>query len=168
MLTCEKKLRQANNLNENNILTIVQVEIYSNNDKTLTNHVKLAIYDENKKKLNLSVCDNEEVRINYKTKKIDNIAEKINNYLNTDINLLNIESPNYNICSIQFIKNEDDLYLKNEILSLFACDINCEYESFNMINQTISCICSSLLDIESKIEEPPAIKKKNLALLLVL
>lgn len=66
MLKCETKLRQTNNLSENSTLTIVQVEIYSNNSRTLTNNVKYAIYDENKNKLNLSVCKNEKVGINYK------------------------------------------------------------------------------------------------------
>ena len=47
MLKCETKLRQTNNLSENSTLTIVQVEIYSNNSRTLTNNVKYAIYDEN-------------------------------------------------------------------------------------------------------------------------
>ena len=47
----------------------MQVEIFSNNQKTLTNNVKFAIYDENKNKLNLDVCKDEKVIINYKIKK---------------------------------------------------------------------------------------------------
>ena len=69
MLNCETKLKQGNNVDLNNKLIIVLLEIFSDNSKTLTNNIKLVIYDENKKKLNLSLCDGEKVKINYKMKK---------------------------------------------------------------------------------------------------
>jgi len=48
---------------------IVQVEIVSKHFETLTNNVRFVIYDENKTKLDLSVCDGVNIRINYKIKK---------------------------------------------------------------------------------------------------
>ena len=50
LLNCEQNLIESFNLSYNSIITIVQVEIYSSNDERLTNHVKFAIFDENKKK----------------------------------------------------------------------------------------------------------------------
>ena len=158
---CEKKLREANNLNKDNIITIVQVEIYSNNDKRLTNHVKFAMFDENKKKMDLSICDGEEVIINYRLKESD--TQKINNFLkDDDITLLNSKLIPFDkdICSFQFLDNEKALNLKNEQRSLYACEINCKYILLDLPNQKIVCKCFSLNSIESEIEEPTFKEKK--------
>ena len=167
MLNCDSKIKLANNLSLNSILTIVQVEIYSNNIKTLTNNVKFAIYDENKNKLNLSVYKDEKVIINYKLKSIESIISKIHEYLLIDIDILNIESPPFNdICWGQIIVNGKDLNLGDRIEKLYLnyseCDINCQYDKTNIQKRIISCNCTSLLNIESKIEEP-TFKQKYLS-----
>ena len=176
LLNCEEKLRLANNLNENNTLTIVQVEIYSKNNKTLTNNVQFAIYDENKKKLNLSLCDGEKIRINYKMKKKEyyDIIIKVKDYMDFGVDLLDIESPFFNdICSNHIVEiNDKFLNLEERIKLLYInysiCDFNCEYDKINIDNKTISCNCTSLIGIESNIEEPKfkqkAYKKQYLSL----
>ena len=56
---CENILRKTNNLNSSNILTVFQIEIDNIHEQSLINNVEYAIYNENKKKLNLSACENE-------------------------------------------------------------------------------------------------------------
>ena len=51
----------------------------------------------------------------------------------------------------------NDIYVNYSI-----CDNNCEYEKININKLTISCICTSLLSIESK-TETPAFKQKDLS-----
>ena len=84
--------------------------------------------------MNLSICDGQQVIINYKLKEKD--AHKIMNYFNNeDINLLNTEFPfDKDICSIQFLNNEEALKLKNEAITLYAYDIYCYYCVLNFIN----------------------------------
>jgi len=49
LLNCETKLKLDNNISESNNLIIVLLELFSDNHQTLTNNIKLAIYDEKKK-----------------------------------------------------------------------------------------------------------------------
>ena len=167
LLNCQTKLKQTNNLNDNNILTIVQIEIYSDNNKTLTNNVRFVIYDENKKKLNLSGCDGEKVKINYKMKNNYEIFYKLEVYSDLGIDLLDIESPFFNdICYHDIIiLNDEFLNLSKRIELLYInysmCDNNCEYDKVNIKKRSISCNCTSLLSIESKIENP-TFKQKEL------
>ena len=88
-------------------------------------------------------------------------------YLQIDIDLLNIESSFFNdICYGSFLLNGKNLNLQERIKKLFlnysVCDINCIYDKTNIQKKTISCNCTSLLNIESKIEEPK-FKQKTLS-----
>ena len=56
--------------------------------------------------------------------------------------------------------------IKKIYLNYSICDSNCEYEGINNQKNTISCICSSGLNIESKIEDPK-FKKKTLTYLQI-
>ena len=51
--------------------------------------------------------------------------------------------------------------IKKIYVNYSICDNNCEYEKINIKKLTISCICTSLLSIESK-TKTPAFKQKNL------
>ena len=160
LLECEKKLRHYNNLNDNNLLTIVQVEIVSNYYITLTNNVQFAIYDEDKKKLDFSVCDGVNVRINYKIKNKE-ILEKYKFYHSKyNIDIFNIEDPFFNDICFSYIDpySGEYLVLEDRIEEIYVnysiCDDNCEYDRVNNQNNLISCICFSLHNIESKIEVP--------------
>ena len=51
--------------------------------------------------------------------------------------------------------------IKKIYVNYSICDNNCEYARINNQNNTASCICFSLLNIESKIEEPK-FKQKTL------
>ena len=161
LLECEKKLRHYYNLNDNNLLMIVQVEIVSKHFETLTNNVRFAIYDENKKKLDLSVCDGVNIRINYKIKKDEKILEDYRFYQSKyNIDIFNIKDPFFNDICFPFFDPESGEYmnLEDRIEKIYAnysiCDNNCEYVKIDNQNNTASCICFSLLNIESKIEEP--------------
>ena len=62
---CEKRLRQKNELSESSVLTLYQIEIDNTNQQSLINHVEYAVFNENKEKLDLSICENEFIEINY-------------------------------------------------------------------------------------------------------
>ena len=56
---CENILREKNKLNSSSILTVFQIEIENNNEKSLINDVEYSVYNKKKEKLDLSVCENE-------------------------------------------------------------------------------------------------------------
>ena len=43
----------------------MQIELQTNNEQSLINQVEYAVYDENKNQLDLSVCKNVKIKINY-------------------------------------------------------------------------------------------------------
>ena len=63
-LECENSLRKANNLLPNDTLTEIMIEIEKNDDKSLTNQIEYAVFY-GKKQLELSVCLNNEIEVNY-------------------------------------------------------------------------------------------------------
>ena len=63
-LDCENTLRKVNNLLLNDTLTEVMIEIDKNDDKSLTNQIEYAVFY-GKKQLDLSVCANNEIEVNY-------------------------------------------------------------------------------------------------------
>ena len=148
LLECEKKLRHYNNLNDNNLLMIVQVEIVSNYYITLTNNVQFAIYDENKKKLDLSVCDGVNVRINYKIKNKEILENYRFYHSKYNIDIFNIEDPFFNDKCFSYIDPDSNEYmvLEDRIEQIYVnysiCDNNCEYDRVNNQNNLISFFTS--------------------------
>ena len=64
-LECENILRKKHNLSSTEILTILQIEIDKMIENGLTNQIEYTVFDEKKHKLNLSFCENIEIKINY-------------------------------------------------------------------------------------------------------
>ena len=62
---CEQVLRKQYNMPENEVLTILQIEIDKLKENALTSQVEYEIYNEHKKKLDLSYCKNVEITIYY-------------------------------------------------------------------------------------------------------
>ena len=157
LLNCEEKLREVYKLKENNLLTILQVEIDSNDENTLTNIVKYGIFDENKIRLNLSICEN--IKVNYKINNISSLnLTKLTYYSNKGIDILNIEDPFFNDICFIYSENDLDIILKDRIKYIYQnysiCDSDCKYEKINIEKMTISCICSSSSNIELENKNP--------------
>ena len=89
-LNCENNLRSANELSSSSILTVFQIETFNNNEQSLTNNIEYAVYNEDKTKLDLSVCKDDLIIINYQinTSKVN--MSKIHYYYNLGINVFNI------------------------------------------------------------------------------
>ena len=57
-------------MSEEEILTILQIEIDKMDDKALTNQIEYEVYNEKKIKLNLSYCNDVEIKIIYDIKNL--------------------------------------------------------------------------------------------------
>mgnify|MGYP007070187546 CR=1 FL=1 len=77
---CENRLREYYNLSANSTLSVFQTELTSSNNKSLTNKLQYVVYlvdDENSTQLNLSVCENQKVQINYALKNDTNLSKRV-------------------------------------------------------------------------------------------
>ena len=62
---CESELKNYYNLPKESIITFFQMEIQNKNEKSLVNQVEYKVYDENRKDLDLSKCNNSNIKIFY-------------------------------------------------------------------------------------------------------
>ena len=64
-IECESILKLHYNLSNESIITFFQMEIYNKNSHSLINQVEYQVYDEHKHQLNLSLCNNTNIKIFY-------------------------------------------------------------------------------------------------------
>ena len=153
-LECENTLRKKNNLSPDTILTVIQIEIYKYDEKALTNQVEYAVLDDKKRKLDLTVCENDKIEINYaisnKTK-ID--FEEISNYMDIGVDVFNIRDIFFNDICYPYSQNNSDIILQDRISDIYQnyslCDNNCEYNKLNLTTKTVSCTCKIKEEVET-------------------
>ena len=155
-LDCEKTLRNRNNLQLDDNLTVVIIEINKNKDKALTQQIEYEVFY-NTKELDLSVCNNDKIEIYYDVKNSSLIdVEKVLKYSNLGIDIFNINSPFFNDICYPYYENNSDMILKDRISIIYqnysVCDDNCEYEKFNLETLLITCKCSIKNQIETEIK----------------
>ena len=146
-LLCETKLREYYHLNESAILSVFQTQTESSNERSLTNKVQYVVYDENNTQLNLSVCENEPIRINYALRNNTSLdMTKLSHFSEIGIDILNSSHPFFNDICYTYSDGGSDVILKDRISEIYQnyslCDSDCEYESFDPENLTVSCSCS--------------------------
>ena len=116
---CESILRGYNNLLSPKKITFVQIEINNTIDDILVNQIEYKAYD-NKTELNLSLCDNETIKIFYSfknttTDKID----FINYFKNKSIDILDINDPFFNDICTSYSESGKDLTLNDRIQEIY-------------------------------------------------
>ena len=157
-LECENTLRKKNGLSDDTILTVIQMEIYKNDEKSLTNQVEYAVYDNNKQKLDLSVCANDKIEINYAISNTSSINfNEISYYSDIGVDVFNIKDKFFNDICYPYSNDSSDMILKDRISNIYQnfsiCDNNCEYNKINISSMTITCYCNIKSNIDTKKED---------------
>ena len=157
-LTCENKLREAYNLDDSAVLSVFQTQIESSNEKSITNKIQYVVYDENNNQLDLSVCENDPIRINYAIRNDTNLnTTMLSKFANNGIDILNSSDPFFNDICYTYSDGGSDIILKDRISEIYqnysVCDTGCEYESIDSENLTVSCSCSVSNDTDSDDDE---------------
>lgn len=62
-MTCEDNLRHYYKMPSTSILTVFQIEFIQYNSQSLINQLEYAVFNEQKKKLDLSICSNDKIKI---------------------------------------------------------------------------------------------------------
>ena len=87
---CEQILRKEYKIPQDDILTILQIEIDKKNQKALTSQVEYAIYNKKKVKLELSFCKDVQIKVNYEIKNQSALNKTmIDYYSNLGIDIFN-------------------------------------------------------------------------------
>ena len=154
-LECENKIRNMKNLQSNDNLTLITIEIDKNNELALTPQIEYLIFY-GKDKLDLSVCNNDEIEIKYDIKNSSKLDyQKIIKFSEKGIDILNINDPFFNDICFPYYENNSDIILKDRISDIFQnysfCDDNCKYKSIDLDSLLITCICPVRNEISSKI-----------------
>ena len=157
-LRCEQILREKNELNLSDILTVYQIETNNAYENSLINQIEYAVFNEYKELLDLSICNNETIEISYQINisKID--MSKVNYYSNLGIDIFNIEDQFFNDICFPYSENNSDLILKDRISNIYinytVCEKNCKYDKINLSTNTIKCKCSVKTKDNSEINAP--------------
>jgi len=156
---CESILRKKYNISQTEILTIMQIEIDKNNEKSLNNQVEYSIYDDQKIKLNLSYCKDVQIKVNYKIIN-ESLLNKsaISYYSNLGIDIYNGQDSFFNDICYPFSISNHDLILKDRVLDIYQnyslCDNGCEYDQIDIEALLITCSCQVKMEINTKVVEP--------------
>ena len=157
---CEKILREKYKLSFSNELILVMLEIDKNNEKSLTNQVEYAIYNDKKERLDLSQCKNSTIKINYgitNTSIID--TKKLMYYSEIGVDILNSQDEFFNDICYSYSERSTDVILNDRILDIYQnyslCDSNCHYEMTDLESMLITCNCDIKTSVKAE-REPPS------------
>jgi hypothetical protein len=73
ILECENALREYHHLPNESIISFFQMEIINNNERSLVNQVEYQVFDENNNPLDLSKCNNSNIKVYYGIKPESNL-----------------------------------------------------------------------------------------------
>ena len=154
---CGKILKKKYNLTKDNELTTFQIEIELKNNKSLTNQVEYALFDQQKNKLNLSYCENISIIINHEIKNNSLLNTNLLNYYNEQgIDILNIEDNFFNNLCYPYAENKTDIILKDRIENIYQnfskCDTGCKYKNSDLEKKLITCVCQIKTEINTEIQ----------------
>ena len=155
---CEEILRRKYNIPPEEILTILQIEIDKMNEKALTSQIEYAIYDKNKTKLDLTSCQNLEIKVTYDIKNESALnKEMISYYSNLGIDIFNSNDSFFNNLCYPFSIANSDIILKDRLLDIYQnyslCDNDCEYDSIDIANMSVTCFCPVKTEINTEIAQ---------------
>ena len=159
---CEKILREKNGLSPLDILIVYLIEIYNKYEESLNNKVEYEVFNENKEKLDLSVCQNENIEVNYhlNTSKVN--VTKIYYYSNLGIDIFNIEGDFFKTICYPFSEGESDIILTDRINDIYqnysVCEDNCQYVSVDLNKSLASCKCL-IKNNTNSIVKPPKLER---------
>ena len=154
---CAETLRQNFNLSDSSILTVLQLEINNNNNKSFVNQLEYLIYDEDINPLNLSICKDSNIRMFLKLK--DNVLNytNYNSYKNKGIDIFNIYDSFFNDICHPYSDSKNDIVLEDRIKYIYQnyslCNEGCTYIDFNSDFKTVSCDCKVKTNLSFEEEE---------------
>ena len=152
---CEKILKKEYPLRR---FRILQINIENPNDKCITDQVEYKIFDELGQEINLSICKDIQIQIEYDIKDTSSLdIEKISDFKDKGIDILNIEDKFFNDICYPYADEESnsDMILSDRVSDIYQnysiCGDECEYNSFNLDKMSAYCKCKVKQEVNSEI-----------------
>ena len=142
---CINVLKNVWNIDKDQNLVIALVEL--NRTTQITNKLEYMIYKQNGQKLDLSVCSNLNIRINYYITDVSNISLDLAKELEEKgVDIYNGKDDFFNNYCLNFTsKYNTDVILKDRRLYYFKnvsyCELNCSYLHINIDEHRVECAC---------------------------
>ena len=157
-IECEYNLKNHYNLSNQSILTFFQMEISNKNERSLINQVEYQVYDEQKNPLDLSVCNDSNIKIFYEIKNNSNLdISVLNSFKDSGVNVFNISDKFFNDVCYSYSENGNDLILEDRINDIYQnftlCEEGCTFDSIDIFNILIACQCDIKENITTIIKE---------------
>ena len=137
---------------------IVQINIENPNDRCITDQVEYKIFDELGQEINLSVCKDVQIQIEYNIKDTSSLdIQKISDFKDKGIDILNINDTFFNDICYPYADEEtkSDMILSDRVSDIYQnyslCGDECEYNSFNLDKMTVYCNCKVKQEVNSEI-----------------
>ena len=165
---CVELLRISNGISPSRYITFMQLEINNTNSKSLINKIEYQAYDDNKKPLNLSICEDEDVIVTHSIKS-SSMFDKVSALLFKDlgIDIFNINDSFFTDVCHSYSDSENDMTLKDRIKKIFQnfslCEEGCSYDEIDLGNMTVNCNCKvkSSLNIDNIVVNLLPYEEKN-------
>ena len=145
-------------LSNKSAVTFFQIEIKNDNKKSLVNKVEYLAFDEQKNKIDLSQCNNSNIKILYGIKNNSDLdMSVVKSFKDSDINLFNINDEFFNDICYSYSENGNDLILEDRIKDLYQdftlCEEGCYFDKIDINSMLISCQCNIKENITIEIKE---------------
>ena len=154
---CEKKLKENN---PSRYFTMLQINLKNNNTNCLVDQVEYKVYDENQQTVDLSICKDVDIKIEYKLQNTSLInMQKVKDFQNKGIDVFNINDSFFNDICYPYTDDESDsdMILSDRVSDIYQnysiCGVNCKYDSFNIEKQTANCNCKIKNEVNIKIDK---------------
>ena len=139
---------------------ILQINMENKHENCLTDQVEYKIYDENGDEINLSICDEVNILIEYeiKNKSILNL-EEISNFKEQGVDVFNIKHDFFNDICYSYSDNDSnsDMILEDRLADIYQnysiCGYGCKYESFNLDKVSANCNCKVKKEMSTESEK---------------
>ena len=158
LLKNETHIESFECLSNKSSITFFQIEILNENKKSLVNKVEYQAFDEEKNKIDLSLCNNSNIKILYSIKNNSNLDKSIvNSFINSGIDVFNISDKFFNDICYSYSENGNDLILEDRIKDIYQdftlCEEGCYFDKIDINNMLISCQCNIKENITTEIKE---------------
>ncbi len=157
-IECEYALRNYYNISNQSIISFFQIELNNPNKQSLINQVEYQVYDEYKNILDLSICNDSNIKIFHGIKTNSGLnVSLLNSFKDTDINIFNISDDFFNDVCYPYSENGNDMILEDRIKDIYQnytlCEEDCIFENIDLTNMLIECKCNIKQNISTVIHE---------------
>lgn len=152
---CEKILKQKYPAKQ---FRILQINMENHNDKCLTDKVEYKIFDELGQEVNLSICKDVQIQIEYQIKDTSSLdIEKISIFKDKGIDIFNLEDKFFNDICYPYSDEESnsDMILSDRVSDIYQnysiCGDECKYNSIDLDKMSASCNCNVKQEVNTEI-----------------